>query len=172
MTLHCNYHAKPGTIVLAFHTSLRLSLRESLAGGLPPDQKNHIGCGVPVGYVPRVWLHVRSSAGMPYPSLHQTWWVTGQALCSFHPGPCHCIERERGARKTSARSQQPLPVISYHTGTTFSIWIIKGGKQFWSYVPLQIDNNPFPLLLNVPQILKTIGSISNFGKFQIGQFDF
>jgi hypothetical protein len=113
MTLHCNYHAKPGTIVLAFHTSLRLSLRESLAGGLPPDQKNHIGCGVPVGYVPRVWLHVRSSAGMPYPSLHQTWWVTGQALCSFHPGPCHCIERE-GCKKdkctlTTTSSRDIIP---------------------------------------------------------------
>lgn len=22
---------------------------------MPPDQKNHIGCGVPVGYVPRVF---------------------------------------------------------------------------------------------------------------------
>lgn len=31
--------------------------------------------------------------------------------------------------------------------------------------------NPLPLL-NVPQILKTIGSISTFGKFQVGQFAF
>ena len=34
-----------------------------------------------------------------------------------------------------------------------------------------VEINPFPLLLNLPQIQK-LGSISKFGKFQIGQFDF
>ena len=33
-------------------------------------------------------------------------------------------------------------------------------------------NNPFLLLLNPPQILKKLGSVSIFCKFEIGQVDF
>ena len=46
-----------------------------------------------------------------------------------------------------------------------------GGKTTAAFT-LPLNHNPFPLLLNHPQILKNLGSISHFGKFVVGQFDF